>query len=174
VPDDLKEALTPTEVVLDELDELAARCETYRTTGDQSAYQRCITRRKIRVGCEIWYFEDKGRKIQHQKARTRNLSERGVGLIAKCVVLRGVPIEIRIALAGHSPVHLAGIVAFCRHARRGYHEIGVELKVHQDKPIFVDDPAKAMCSLPWLQGALMRIRLGRKPIKFHSEQARRC
>jgi hypothetical protein len=174
VASDLTEEATPTEVVLDELDELAARCDADRTRGNESACQRHNQRRRIRAGCKIWYFEDQGRKIQHQNARTRNLSERGIGLIAKCVVLRGVPIEIRIAPAGRPPLHLAGIVAFCRHARRGYHEIGVELRTHQDKPVFADDPARAMRLLPWLQGALMRIRLGRKPIKFPSEHARGC
>ncbi len=102
---DLTEEVMPTEVVLDELDELAARCDADRIRGNDSVCHRHNQRRRVRAACEIWYFEDKGRKLQQQNARTRNLSERGIGLIAKCVVLRGVPIEIRVALAGHAPVH---------------------------------------------------------------------
>jgi len=157
------------DVVLNELDEFAGAWEAAHGVGSEQQCQRDKHRRKFRTQCDIWYFEDGGSSVKHRMAQTRNLSEAGVGILAKCVAHVGVPIEIRIAVPNRPPTHLGGIVAFCRYASRGLHEIGVALKVHQSKPIFADDPTRAASRLPWLQETLRRMvhgnRAGRHPPK---------
>ncbi|HVP12152.1 MAG TPA: PilZ domain-containing protein [Phycisphaerae bacterium] len=151
-----EDPMMPMNVVLNELDEFARQWEIINSS-DGSQCRRARPRRQFRTPCEIWFFENGGRTVRRQSAQTRNLSEQGIALLTKCVVLQKVPIEIRIPVPDHPPTHLAGLVVFCRYARRGFHEVGVALKTHQKEPIFVSDPAKAVSSIPWLHEALVNL-----------------
>lgn len=156
--DNTPESVMPTDLVLNELDEFAAQWDELRQKDGEWACRRAKHRRKFRTPCEVWFFEDAGSTVRRHSALTRNLSEQGIGLITKCPVLEGVPIEIRIQVANRPPTHLAGIVVFCRYTQRSYHEVGVSLMAHQTKPIFADDPMTAVALLPWLQQALRNLK----------------
>ena len=142
----------PDERLLNELDEFATQWN-HNDSDDQSC-RRDNRRRKFRTSCDIWYLTGYGVKPTRQKAQTRNLSERGVALLLKCVILRGTPIEIRIELPNRPPMYLAGTVAFCRYIRGRFHEIGVSLKAQQSTSIFANDPIKGMTTMKWLDEAL--------------------
>ncbi len=103
--------------------------------------------------------------IRRLSALTRNISEQGLGLIVRCVVLQGTPIEVRIDAPGRPPVHLAGIVAHCRYTAQSYHEVGIALRAYQSEPIFCEDPMKAASSIAWIQKALRGVvRAGRASV----------
>lgn len=79
--------------------------------------------------------------------------------MTRCVVLPCVPIEIGITVADRPAIYMAGIVAHCRYTQRGFHEVGVALKAHQNQPVFSDDPVRALVTTPWLQRAIQNLRL---------------
>ena len=151
---DMQEVVMPTSVVLNELDEFSKQWEALRQKEVGWKCRRAKTRRQFRTACEIWFFENGGKTVRRMPARTRNLSERGIGLMTKSVILQGAPIEIRIQPPERPPLHLGGVVIFCHYTRRSFHEVGVALKTCQAEPIFSDDPIKAIKSVPWLQRAL--------------------
>jgi hypothetical protein len=149
----------PTSVVLNELDEFAKQWDMIRKVDGGWECRRARARRQFRTSCEIWYFENCGRSVCNQFALTRNLSEQGIGLLTKCVVLQGVPVEIRICVPAHPPLYMAGVTVFCRYTQRSYHEVGIALKTCQGRPIWGQDPLLALGSLPWLQQAIRNLRL---------------
>ncbi|MFH1416801.1 MAG: hypothetical protein ABII12_00730 [Planctomycetota bacterium] len=146
--------LMPTELILNELDEFAARWDEMARAENGEDCKRSRHRRRFRTVCDLWFYEHGGRTIRKATAQTRNLSETGLGLLAKCAILAGVPVEVCIAPPGRPPTYLAGIVAFCRYAQSAYHEIGVVLKARQMAPVFAEDPARAASLVPWLREAL--------------------
>lgn len=144
----------PIAAVLDELDAFAAQWDL--ALEEEGAYQcrRIRNRRPFRTPCSLWYLQRAGGSLQQQDAWARNLSERGIGLLTKFAIPIGSPVEIQITVPNRPPTHLAGVAAFCRGTAQGYHEVGVELKVRQDGPIFAHDPQSAVGVWPWLQEAL--------------------
>lgn len=103
--------------------------------------------------------------IRHLSALTRNISEQGLGLIVRCVVLQGTPIEVRIDAPSRPSAHLAGIVAHCRYTAQSYHEVGITLKAYQSEPVFCEDPMKAASSIAWIHKALRDVlRTGRASV----------
>jgi hypothetical protein len=154
VANDQQEVLMPISVVLNELDEFSRQWDLLRHQDGGWQCRRARPRRQFRTACEIWFFENGGRTVRRAPAQTRNLSEQGIGLVTKCVVLQGVPIEIRIQTPGRPPTHLAGVVVFCRYTQRSFHEVGISLKACQSEAIFAEDPVRAIKLIPWLQQAL--------------------
>jgi len=118
---------SPIQVVLNELDEFALQWDEQLRGDCGWECQRTNHRRKLRTQCDIWFYEDGGKNVRQQTAQTRNLSEKGLGLVTKCVILQGTPIEVRIQVPNRPPTHLAGVVAFCRYTQQGFHEVGIEL-----------------------------------------------
>jgi hypothetical protein len=151
--------MMPTQVVLNELDEFAKQWDLLCRTEVGWECRRARPRRQFRTQCEIWFFENGGATLRYQRALTRNISEQGIGLVTKCVVLQGVPIEIRIETPGRPPTHLGGIVMFCRYTRRSFHEVGVSLRVFQNEPIFGSDPVSAVARTDWLQKTLRELKI---------------
>ncbi|HVP11463.1 MAG TPA: PilZ domain-containing protein [Phycisphaerae bacterium] len=156
---EMQPAPMPMSVVLNELDEFAKQWEILRRTDGGWECRRARPRRQFRTSCEIWFFEDGGSTVRCQSALTRNLSEQGIGLVTKCVILQGVPIEIRILPPDCEPTHLAGVVVFCRYTRQSFHEVGISLRSCQGEPLFAEDPVKALSLNPWLQQALENLKL---------------
>lgn len=168
MPDEFLGTPMPPEVVLNELDELAAQWEVLQRQKD--GLWRCRrekSRRQFRTCCQIWYLEEHGTHLRHLTAQTRNLSERGIGLITRSLIHLGAPIEIRIDAAGRPPTHLGGVVMFCRYAARGFHEVGVVLKAHGHLPIFSEGIPDTVQRIPWAMEALRHLpkrKNRRKPI----------
>ena len=147
----------PIEEVLDELDRFALRWAYVYNADSGFQERRDKHRRAFRTDCEFWYYGYNGTSIRHYTGLTRNLSERGIGLITKSVVYVGTPIEVCVRALNHPPVHFGGIVTFCRYASKGFHEIGVVLKAYQNKPIFSNDHTHAPARFEWLQEALLKL-----------------
>lgn len=156
---DLREENSPLQIVINELDELAEQWTHLHQAQGGWVCQRGRHRRKFRAPCDIWFFEHGESAVRQSKAQTRNLSERGIGLITRSPVFQGVPIEICIQVADRPPTHLGGVVVFCRYTQLGVHELGVALKTHQNTPIFAVNPQRATLQYPWLQQALRDVKL---------------
>jgi hypothetical protein len=151
------EPLMPPEVVLNELDEFSARWELLHGQAQNGARcRRNRHRRKFRTACEIWYFQERGQQLKQQSAMTRNLSENGIALLAKGMIHGGTPIEVMIEPSGRRAIYLGGLVRFCRYTGNGLHEIGAELRAHQNRPIFSECPERAVVYIDWIQSALRR------------------
>jgi hypothetical protein len=145
---------TPIAAVLDELDAFAAQWDLVRKRQGREPCRRSRNRRPFRTPCRMWYIVRIDGKAQQEDAWTRNLSERGIGLLAKSAVPVGRPVEVQISPPDRPPMHVAGLVIFCRLTPQGYYELGISLKVRQDAPIFAHDPEGAMAVWPWFQRAL--------------------
>ncbi len=155
----LGEQLTSIEIVLNELEEFSRQWEILvRGEQGQFACRRAKPRRKLCIACDIWFFDDRGARLNRRRAVTRNISERGIGLLARCLVPWGSPLEICIAVPGRAPMYLGGVATFCRYTTQGFYEIGLRLEARQDSPIFADDPGIRGVELPWLSQALRTLR----------------
>jgi hypothetical protein len=172
VSSELNDLMMPTSIVLNELDEFARQWDILRQEDGGWECRRARARRQFRTTCEVWFFENGGRTVRRVQAQSRNLSERGIGLVTKCVILQGVPIEVRIQLPGHSPLHLGGVVVFCRYTQRSLHEVGIALKACQPDPIFSDNPVRAISTTPWLQQAIKDLRLSSDVVRAITASAR--
>lgn len=153
---------------LDELDHASMQWQvSLAAERDDWKCRRDKWRRPFRVPCEFWSYAGLDGALKHQGGHTRNISERGVGLLAAHPVVKGVPIEIRISVAKRPCIHLAGIVAFCRPTTGDMHEIGVSLIVQQGASVFHDDPMGAIASVAWIRDAVrglpVRSRLDNRP-----------
>ncbi len=119
----------------------------------QASDRRLRERRPFRVDCTVACFPSGG-VLATVPGATRNISFRGLAVVARAQVEVGHPIEVVVELPDSSPTHLAGVAAFCRPVTDGYHEIGLDLKEHGAVPIFCEDPLAAAASYPWLADAL--------------------
>lgn len=157
-------AVTPPEVLLNELDEFARQWEIlHRQEAERQTCRRDKPRRKFRTPCDVWYFEERGTHLKHQTAQTRNISERGLSIVTRTLIHPGSPTEVRISLAGREPSYLGGIVVFCRYVSPGYHEVGIALKAHEHHPIFSDDVTGVIPPITWLQEALRESSARKRP-----------
>jgi hypothetical protein len=156
----LEPRATPAAKVLDQLDACAAQSDSTRQQAGGAESRRSRNRRPFRTPCKVWYLPPGAEKPPAQDAWTRNLSERGIGFLAKAAVPIGNAVEVQITPPNHRPTHLAGVVVFCRPTAQGYHEIGVELKVRQDTPVFAHDPAAAVATWAWLKDAMRYVQGG--------------
>ncbi len=152
--EDSSDKLMPIDVVLNELDEFTQRWNEARDVKANQGCRRDKHRRGFRADCDVWYFEERASRIRHQTVRTRNLSEHGIGFVAKCVIHVGTPIEILIGVPDREPTYLGGVVVFCRYTSHGLHEVGVRLRARQQTPIFSDNSPGVVARLSWVQDAL--------------------
>lgn len=146
--------MTPVQVVLNELDEFAIGWALLHSEGDGAECRRSRQRRRFRVHCNLWIVENTGFTVRHQEAITRNLSETGLGIIAKGAVHNGCPVEVSIEPPGRRPCYFGGIVVFCRYTKGGFYEIGIDLKEYDSDPIFSHDPARAAMLASWVKDAI--------------------
>ncbi len=152
--------MTPIQVVLNELDEFAINWNQMHDEGGDEC-RRSRQRRRFRMPCNIWIVENTGFTTRHQEAITRNLSETGLGIVAKCAAHNGSPVEICVEPPGRSPSYFGGIVVFCRYTNLGFYEIGIDLKEYGSEPIFSHDPNRATILAPWVKEALSKMTRGR-------------
>ncbi|MEK6642964.1 MAG: PilZ domain-containing protein [Planctomycetota bacterium] len=144
----------PIENLLNVLDEAALQWQVGLAAETSWQCRRDKWRRPFRVPCEVWAMTGTNGMLKHQGAHTRNISERGVALLAADPVLKGMPVEIRISVASRPRIHLAGLVAYCRSTVHDMQEIGVSLKVQQGSPVFHNNPMGAIATLSWLRDAM--------------------
>ena len=151
------DTLMAPKIVLNELDEFARQWDIMRRQEKENwRCRRNKARRKFRTRCDIWYFENHGTLLKHVEAQTRNLSERGLGLIARTVLHLSSPIEVRIEAPGRPPTYLGGVVVFCRYATQGFHEVGITLKSHGHIPIFSEGIPGVVHRVSWAMEAMRR------------------
>ncbi len=140
--------------VLDELDRFAHRWldKKRRKTGFDE--RRSRERRAFRARCKFCFYAAEGHGVLSHFGQTRNLSEGGLGLVTRGIVLPGIPIEVLVAVTDKPPVYFGGIVMHCRYASRGFHEVGIALAAYGDRPVFSDNPGGAAGRLGWISKAL--------------------
>ncbi len=143
----------PTSAVMRALEMLSANLAQERRA---NVNRRGKDRKTLEALCRIFFFVQGDSRTSSLPARTRNISNKGIGLVVKRCFHEGEPIEIAINRKGKPPMHMAGLVRFCRYVADGFFEIGVELMYAGDAPIFSENPIYAMQQLPWLEEALRR------------------
>jgi hypothetical protein len=62
----------------------------------------------------------------------------------------GEALEVEISTPRRAKMYMAGLVAFCRYAGRGFYEVGVTLRAAQPEPVFSGNPTAAMETMGWL------------------------
>lgn len=137
--------------LLDEL-EIQATQRIYR--GPEASFWSCQRRHPrspFRATCTVYFFPQASATVSSLPGRTRNLSRSGVGLLVRRVFRTGEPIEIEVSVLDRPSMFMAGVVTFCRYAGRGYHEIGVCLRVAGAKPVFSQDPVRAIETTDWIR-----------------------
>jgi len=139
------------DALLDDLDAKATQKQQEDSGGDYWVCQRRHPRHPFRVRCVIRFLAGGSSTVSALPGRTRNLSRSGIALLVRRVFAKGEPIEVEINVPDRPITYLAGLVTFCRYAGRGYHELGIELKVSTPAPVFSREPLLAMRTLEWLQ-----------------------
>ncbi len=141
-----------------DLDAAAAAARPGVAKGDETEDgARKRRRRPFRTECVVHCLPSLSSPIVVLHARTRNISEGGLGLLIKRVILKGTPLEVVLQPRGSAPIHFAGTAAFCRYAGRGFHEVGVHLRAYGPDPIFMSGPAQACLSHPWFLQAYQQL-----------------
>lgn len=118
--------------------------------------RRTRQRKPLQVPCRISFVTDGVSKTSAMLAQTRNISSKGLGLVAKRCFHQDEPIEVMIQPVGRPPMFMAGLVKFCRYIANGFFEVGIELRVAAETPVFADDPVRAQQKHCWLAEAMQR------------------
>lgn len=136
--------------VLNELDMRAQQRQEHEAEDNYWVCQRRYPRHPFRCGCVVRFLPAGYSTVSELSGRTRNLSRTGLGVLVRRVFGQGEPIEVEISPPGRPAMFMGGLVRFCRYVSRGYHELGIELKVSAPKPIFSANPTQALRTLDWL------------------------
>lgn len=116
--------------------------------------RRTSERKDLRVGCVLFFFVRAPHTTAKVRAQTRNISRRGLGIIARKSFHGNEPIEVWIQPKDKPALYAAGLVRFCRYISDGYYEVGIELMSAGKEPIFGENPEMALEQLPWLEEAI--------------------
>lgn len=138
--------------LLDELDVKARQQHVGERTDDYWVCQRRHPRYPFRAICMVRFLMPGSYTISELPGRTRNLSRNGLGLVVRRVFSSGEPIEVEVMLPNRPVMFMAGLVRFCRYAGRGYHEIGIQLKVARPEPIISMHASVSPELIEWLCG----------------------
>ena len=142
-----KEAL---DQVLNELDRKAQDQHVEGHSTDYWVCQRRHPRYGFRTDCTIRFICLGTFEVLSLPGRTRNLSRGGIGVIVRRAFSNGDPVEIELKLPNRQLTFMAGLVQFARYAGRGYHELGVSLRIVANNPLFSHNPVQAIQSIAWL------------------------
>ena len=135
---------------LDELEDRARQRYDAERRKDHWVCHRRYPRHPFRAPCVARFLCKGSLDVTELPGRTRNLSRSGVGVLVRQVLAIGEALEVEVQAPNRLTMYVAGLVIFCRYAGRGYHEVGMSLKVAQSKPVFSNSPLTAMQSLDWL------------------------
>jgi len=138
------------DTLLDQLDLGAQQACSGEEVGDKWSCHRKSPRHPFRARCTLRFLSGGFDQIAELPGRTRNLSRGGLAVLTRRVFQVGCPIEIEIHLSARPVLFVAGVVMFCRYAGRGYHELGISLKMTGDEPIFSDKFDEAVRMYDWL------------------------
>lgn len=139
------------EGLLDQLDVQAQQQHTGEIAEDYWVCQRRHPRYRFRADCRVYFFPMGTSTLGSLPARARNLSCNGIGLVVRRPFTTGEPLEVEIQIPGRNTLYLAGLVAFCRYAGRGYHELGLRLRTASAEPVFSKNPQQAIDTIDWLK-----------------------
>lgn len=135
------------------LDELEARAQQQQSSQEQAddywVCKRRHPRTPLRVRCRIRFLPPNKREVMIVPGHTRNISRGGVGLLTRRMFRSGEAVEVEILVPDRSPMYMAGLVTFCRYTERGWHEIGVCLRVAGSTSIFADLPSAVSQTQTW-------------------------
>ncbi len=151
--------------VMETLDRLSSDLAKRRRA---KANRRFRDRLPMQLDCVVCYIGQRTDEIATLPGRTRNISRSGIGLVTRRSFYEDEPIEVRIEPPNRSVMYMAGVVRFCRYILDGFYEIGVQLMVAGNAPVFSQDPVKSIRQIPWLNKAMSR----RNERAFSSEAAR--
>lgn len=140
------------DALLDELDIRGRQQHAGERTDDYWVCQRRFPRHPFRTICKVRFLNTGSFSIAELPGRTRNLSRNGLGLVVRRVFASGEVIEVEILPPNRPPMFMAGLVRFCRYAGRGYHEIGLQLKVASPEPILSRQSSVSPEFVHWLRG----------------------
>ncbi|MCH8824893.1 MAG: HDOD domain-containing protein [Planctomycetes bacterium] len=106
--------------------------------------------------CKISCFSEDGSELCCAQACVRNISPGGIGVVSVIPLVRGEPIEVSVTkiIDGPSSLHVAGLVAFCRHAEQGIYEIGIQIVNQGNTPLFDAKNLKSTLAISWVAKAL--------------------
>ena len=141
--------------LLDELD--SARGRYGAAPAKKEGLLHRAPRHPFRTNCTVRFILTGTTRVQATEGRTRNLSQGGLGLLMRRMCQRGEPIEVELTFPGKSPTCVGGVVAFCRYAGRGFHEVGLCLKLAQPRPILSRNLHEALATFRWLREAADRL-----------------
>ncbi len=128
--------------LIHDMDICSQQHDLAKANRDSSA-QRNQKRKRFRVDCKVRFFLAGEGTITVFPGRTRNISQRGLGLVVRRCFLIDEPLEVEINVPTHPALFLYGQVRFCRYVGRGYHEVGILLKSAGSTPILSHDLAFA-------------------------------
>ncbi len=147
------ESFRPSVEVMAALETLSENLARERKT---EVDRRSRQRKPMQVPCRISFVSDGVSKTTAMLAQTRNISSKGLGLVAKRCFHQDEPIEVMIQPAGRPPMFMAGLVKFCRYIANGFFEVGIELRIAAEESVFGEDPVRAQQKHEWLAEAMQR------------------
>ncbi len=132
--------------------------ELNEAPSDRLATARKQERRDLMAPCMVISFVKGEDRLQFDRGYLRNISTGGVGVLVNQPLARGEPVELAISKSAEEEptLFVGGLVAFCRHIRDGFYDVGVQIAVQTKEPIFKPDVSQAEQSLDWVTEALKR------------------
>lgn len=109
--------------------------------------------------CVLRYLLGPSVAEQSEWAYVRNVSTGGVGVLTARPLVRGDLVEVALEVEGE-PVHLAGLVAYCRVADGPIHEVGIQLFQRSSTPILSAEVGAGIQALRWVSPRLKRQAMG--------------
>jgi len=138
--------------LIDELDVKAQSQHVGERSDQYWVCQRRHPRHPFRVQCKVRFPMPGSTTVTELPGRTRNLSRNGIGLLVRRVFITGEVVEVEVLPPGRQPVHMAGVIRFCRYAGRGFHEVGIQLRAAGPEPIMSRNSSIPLGVLSWLRG----------------------
>ena len=143
----------PADVTQEDMRRLAM--ELNQTEPRRFTSMRKRERQDMLVECRVYCFVSGAPAVRSYPGCVRNLSTGGAGVLTTRPMIRGEPVEVEIELSeGVGGIHLAGLVAFCRHIRDGIYEVGIQLVTQGGKPVLCRDGTSTDEQLDWVIEAL--------------------
>jgi len=141
---------------------LSNAASAFRSLGERlnrAAAKRFVSARKeirkdLMTPCLLYVLRRPSLTVDQHDAFARNISTSGMSLLAPRYLARGEAVEVALRGAGPASLHVAGLVAFCRHVEGDIHEIGIQFTARANEPIFAGDPPNAIKKFTWLASAI--------------------
>lgn len=130
----------PLAELIAELDSKAEGPAPVSSQHGQPVRRRSHVRRPFRVPCTVRSPSNEVMGLTELPGHTRNLSPRGLSLLAQGAFSTGEVIEVQVTPTDGAAVHIVGVVRFCRYAGRGYCEVGMQILTARRESILFGTP----------------------------------